>query len=99
MIRSPPVTMQPIGQILPRALAQIVREAPLSRGKVDFAWRSAVGTAMARVSAVLLDDGVLLIEAQTAAWGAAIMRSSPVILSRLRTMLGPETIREMRLRG
>ena len=99
MIRSPRVTMQPIGQILPRALAQLVRDAPLSRGKVDFAWRSAVGAAMARVSAVLLEDGVLLIEAQTAAWGAAIMRSSPVILTRLRTMLGPDAIREIRLRG
>ncbi len=54
---------------------------------------------MARVSAVLLEDGVLLIEAQTAAWGAAIMRSSPVILTRLRTMLGPDAIREIRLRG
>ena len=91
--------MQPIGQILPRALAQIVREAPMSRGKVDFAWKSAVGTAMARASNVLLENGVLLVEAQTAQWGAAIMRASPMILSRLRGMLGPEAVREIRLRG
>lgn len=90
--------MQAIGQVLPRALAQIVRDAPLSAAKVDFAWRSAVGTAMARVSAIRLEDGILLVEAQTPAWATAIMRSSPVILSRLQGMLGPDTIREIRLR-
>ena len=98
MIRSRVVSMQPIGQVLPRALADVVRHAPLSPGKVDFAWRSAVGPAMARVSAVRLEDGLLLIEAQTPAWGAAIMRSSRIILSRLQGLLGPEAIRELRLR-
>lgn len=73
MIRFPDVTWQPIGQVLPGALAQIVRQAPLSHGKVDFAWRSAVGTQMARVSAVHLEDGVLLVEVQTAQWGKAVV--------------------------
>lgn len=99
MIRSRPVSMQPIGQVLPRALAEVVRRAPLSPGKVDFAWRSAVGTAMARVSAVhLLEDGVLLIEARTPAWGAAIMRSSQIILGRLQGLLGADAVHELRLR-
>jgi predicted nucleic acid-binding Zn ribbon protein len=90
--------MQAIGQVLPRALEQIVRQAPLSHGKVDFAWQSAVGSAMGRASAVRLEGGVLLVEAQTSQWAAAIMRSSPVILSRLQGLLGPETVREIRLR-
>ena len=90
--------MQSIGQIWPRALAQAVRDAPLCPEKVDFAWRSAVGPAMARVSAVRLEDGVLLVEAQTSQWASAIMRASPVILSRLEGMLGPEAVREIRLR-
>jgi len=90
--------MQPIGQVLPRALAQIVRQAPLSAGKVDFAWRSAVGAAMARVSAVRLEDGVLLVEAQTTQWAAAIMRATPMILGRLQLMLGTDIVREIRLR-
>ena len=98
MIRSLVVTMQPIGQVLPRALAQIVRQAPLSAGKVDFAWRSAVGTAMARVSNVRLEGSVLLVEAQTKQWAAAIMRSTPVILGRLQAMRGADTVREIRLR-
>ncbi|MGE3956226.1 MAG: DUF721 domain-containing protein [Vicinamibacterales bacterium] len=90
--------MQPIGQVLPRALAAIVREAPLSHGKVDFAWRSAVGPAMAGASAVRLEDGVLLVEAKTPSWASAIMRASPVILTRLQGLLGPDAIHEVRLR-
>lgn len=98
MIRFPDVAWQPIGQVLPGALAQIVRQAPLSAGKVDFAWRSAVGSQMAKVSAVRLEDGVLLVEAQTAQWGSAIMRASGLILSRIQAMLGPDTVRELRIR-
>lgn len=90
--------MQSIGQMWPSALAEAVRASPLSPGKVDFAWRSAVGAAMARVSAVLLEDGVLLVEAQTSQWASAIMRGSPVILTRLHGMLGPDAVREIRLR-
>jgi len=98
MIRSPGVAMQPIGQVLPGALAQIVRQAPLSPGKVDFTWRSAVGSAIARASGVHLEDGILLVDAQNPQWAAAIMRSSPIILARLQTMLGQDNIREIRLR-
>jgi predicted nucleic acid-binding Zn ribbon protein len=90
--------MQPAGQVLPRVLAGIVRQAPLSSGKVEFAWRSAVGTATARASAVKLEDGILLVEAQSVHWGAAIMRASPLILTRLQSMLGAEMVREIRLR-
>ncbi|MGC4085778.1 MAG: DciA family protein [Vicinamibacterales bacterium] len=91
--------MQAIGQGLPKALADVVRQAPLSAGKVDFAWRAAVGPAMARVSAVRLEQDVLLIEAQTTAWGAAIMRSSPIILKRLQSVLGIDAVRELKLRA
>jgi predicted nucleic acid-binding Zn ribbon protein len=91
--------MQPLGQLMPRALAEIVRGAPLSPGKVEFAWRTAVGPAMARVSAVRLEDGVLLVEAHTAQWSAAIMRSSRIILSRMQALLGADVIRDIRLRA
>ncbi len=90
--------MQPIGQILPRALADVVRQAPLSAGKVDFAWRTAVGSTMARSTAVRLDGRVLLVDAQTMQWGAAVMRSSGIILTRLHRLLGPEAVSEIRLR-
>lgn len=91
--------MQPLSQLMPRALAEIVRQAPLSHGKVDFAWKTAVGPGMARVSAVRLEDGILIVEARTAQWSSAIMRSSRIILSRMQAMLGAEAIREIRLRA
>lgn len=90
--------MQPVGQLIPRALAEIVRQAPLSAGKVDFAWRTAVGPALARTSAVRLEDGVLLVEAQTAQWASAIAGSSRIILSRMQALLGDEQIRTIQLR-
>lgn len=91
--------MKPIGQILPRVVTDLVRASPLSPGKVDFAWRAAVGTSMSRVSSVRLEKDVLLVEAQTPHWAAAIMRASPIILERLRGTLGPETVRVIRLRS
>ena len=84
---------------MPRALAEIVRQAPLSPGKVDFAWRTAVGAGMARVSAVRLDGGVLLVDAQTAQWSSAIMRSSRIILSRMQALLGDDVISDIRIRA
>jgi uncharacterized protein len=91
--------MQAIGHVLPRALAEIVRQAPLSPGKVDFAWRAAVGAAMARATAVRHEDGVLLVDAQTAQWSAAVMRASDMIRARLETLLGAGTVRQTRLRS
>lgn len=91
--------MQPLTQFVPRALADLLRPAPLSAGKVDFAWRTSVGPNMARVSHVRLEGGVLLVEAQTPHWASAVMRATPLILPRMQALLGAEQIREIRLRG
>ena len=90
--------MLPLVHVMPRALRQIVRAAPLSHGKVDFAWQVAVGAAMARASAVRLEDGILIVEAQTPQWGSAVMRASSTILSRLQGTLGADVVREIRVR-
>ncbi|MBS1817840.1 MAG: DUF721 domain-containing protein [Acidobacteria bacterium] len=93
------MSMDPIAQVLPAALASIVRRAPLSAGKVDFVWRTSVGPALARVTAVRLEDGVLLVEAQSPSWSLAIKRSSRIILSRLQDLLGAEAVRDIHLRA
>lgn len=90
--------MQPLAQFVPRALAELVRPAPLSPGKVEFAWRTSVGPGMARASEVRLEGDTLLVEAQTAQWAAAIMRATPVILPRVQALLGAEQVRHIRLR-
>ncbi len=90
--------MESTAKLMPKVLAQIVKDAPLSPGKVDFAWRTSVGAATARASAVRLEGHVLLVDTQSPQWASAIMRASPVILSRLREMLGRDTVTEIRLR-
>jgi predicted nucleic acid-binding Zn ribbon protein len=90
--------VRPIQQALPGALAEIMRAAPLSAGKVDFAWRAAVGSAVERVTAVRLEGRVLLVEATSTAWAREVIRSSPVILARLQTLLGKETVAAITVR-
>ena len=87
MIRSNPI-MRPLAHALPGALAELLKGQPLSAGKVAFAWRAAVGPKVERVTAVRLDAGVLVVEAASSAWAREITRSSGLILTRLKTLLG-----------
>ena len=84
--------MRPLSQALPGALAELLRDAPLSPGKVNFAWRAAVGAGVERVTAVRLEGGVLVVEAASTQWAHEITRSSPLILARLKMLLGHDTI-------
>ena len=83
---------------MPGALVEIMRAAPLSGGKVNFAWRSAVGSAVERVTSVRLEGRVLLVEAVNAAWAREVIRSSPVIIARLQTLLGQDTVAAITVR-
>ena len=71
---------------------ELLRGAPLSDGKVTFAWNAAVGPALERVTAVKLEHGVLIVETTSAQWSGEIMRSSPTILKRLRRLLGTDVV-------
>lgn len=84
--------MRPLVHALPGALAQLLRETPLSDGKVGFAWRAAVGPAVGRATAVKLEDGVLIVETTSKQWAVEIKRSSSTILPRMQTMLGTDAI-------
>ena len=91
--------MQPLTQVIPGALVALLRDSPMSPGKADFAWQVVVGPAMARVTSVRLEADVLLIDAQTPAWGREIRRGSSLILKRLQSLLGPRVIREIVVRA
>ena len=84
--------MLPISSGLPGALAELLRGSPLSDGKVTFAWKAAVGPAIERVTNVKLERRVLLVETASAQWSKEVMRSSPVILKRLQSLVGVDTI-------
>jgi hypothetical protein len=89
----------PIQQVLPGALAAVLRKAPLTKEKVEFAWRTAVGPALAKVTTVEwrgtglqsdtdLQHGRLRVMARDANWQREVNRARPVILARLRDILG-----------
>ncbi len=82
--------MIPIQQVVPEALAAVLRKAPLTPEKVEFAWRSAVGAALAHVTAVSLRDGVLTVVARDGQWQREVNRARPMILARLQELLGDD---------
>jgi hypothetical protein len=91
--------MQPISRAVPGALAELLRSAPLSPGKVQFAWKTAVGPALHRVTAVRLEDGRLVVDAASAEWARAVSRTSHIILPRLQSLLGRNVVRQIDVRG
>jgi len=90
--------MRPLTHALPGALRLLLHDLPLSNGKVDFAWTAAVGPALARATAVKLEDGVLIVEATSAQWAREVTRSTPLILKRLQSLLGDESITSITIR-
>jgi hypothetical protein len=90
--------MRPLTHALPGALALLLRETPLSDGKVDFAWRAAVGPALERATKVKLERKLLIVETASLQWSREVTRSSPVILQRLQTLLGPEVVDRIEVR-
>ena len=84
--------MRPLTHAMPGALIELLRGSPLSDGKVTFAWTAAVGPAIERVTHVKLERRILLVETASAQWSREVMRSSPMILKRLQSLLGAETI-------
>ena len=89
---------EPLAQAIPRAVATLLRETPMSPGKLAFAWKTVVGPAMDRGTFVRLDGRTLLVDAKTAAWAKEVSRSSSIILRRLQTLLGSEVINELNVR-
>jgi hypothetical protein len=83
---------------MPAALAEILRKAPDSPEKTAFAWRAAVGAAVANVTTIELKGHVLLVHAKDAAWRREIERSAGMIRSRLNTLLGDGAIRQLDVR-
>jgi len=90
--------MRALSHVIPKALVTLLRDAPLSNGKVGFAWRAAVGPAVERATRVKLERRVLIVETSSPQWSHEVMRSSPVILKRLQEFLGPEAVERIEVR-
>ena len=90
--------MKPLQNAVPGAVAELLRAAPLSPGKVAFAWKTAVGAAVQQATVVRLEGHVLRVDTASAQWAREVMRSSPVILRRLQSLLGADTVSSIEAR-
>jgi hypothetical protein len=83
----------PVHDVMPGALATMLRRAPLTPEKIAFAWRTAVGPAMDRVTTIELKGKVLQVRAKDAAWQREVERSAAIIRTRLGALLGSDVVR------
>jgi len=85
----------PVQAILPAALAALIRKSPLTDEKVAFAWRTAVGPAVAAATEVTLDQGVLRVRARDRAWQRELERSAATVRRRIDDLLGAGIVRAL----
>jgi hypothetical protein len=86
--------MIPLHRVMPDAVAAVVRKAPLTPEKVEFAWRTVVGPAVERATRVELRGPVLHVRTRDAAWRREVERSAALIRTRLGALLGDDVVRE-----
>ena len=88
--------MDPASRLLATVLPALLARAPLTAHKVDFAWRTVVGPAMARATRVqLLESGTLLVHVENPSWRREVEGAFPVILPRLTPLLGAGALRRL----
>jgi predicted nucleic acid-binding Zn ribbon protein len=91
--------MRPLTHVAPGALMVLLRDMPLSSGKVELAWSVAVGPAIARATSVKLEGPALLVETTSAEWTREIKRSTSIILKRLQSLLGDDAVTSISIRS
>ena len=85
--------MDALHTVVPGALTELFRQGPMCQGKLDVAWRVAVGDALTRVSTPRLQpDGCVEVQAADQRWQKELKRSSSMILSRLTMLLGTDAV-------
>lgn len=80
-------------------LAEILRRQPPSEARTRFAWQLAVGPALARVTSVQLDGGVVTVRCADPRWGPELVRAREVVLGRLQELLGSGAVVRLKIVG
>jgi predicted nucleic acid-binding Zn ribbon protein len=88
--------VKPIAPLLTSVLPGLLARAPLTPEKVEFAWRTVAGEAIARVTRVRLSNGVLYVEADDRRWLDEVDRARATLVPRLATLLGGDVVRFIR---
>jgi predicted nucleic acid-binding Zn ribbon protein len=92
--------MEPLATALPATVRRLLRQGEMSQGKLDFAWKTAVGPAIGRATTVRLQaHGTLEVQAVDVAWRRELRHSEAMILRRVQDLLGHETVRALRIAG
>lgn len=86
------------GRCATAALGMLLRDQPLSPGKVSLAWSAAVGRTIDRFTSVALGpDGALAVTAADPHWSRELHRARPLIASRLNRLLGDDVVKRMEI--
>jgi hypothetical protein len=94
------VAVEPLNAPMSSVIRKLLDRAPMSEGKFEFAWRTAVGPAMERVTRAALDaDGTVYVTMTVSdpAWRREVKRSQHVILGKLQDLLGSSTIARLKV--
>lgn len=90
--------MQPLAAVVPSAVRRLLRHGEMSQGKLEFAWKTAVGPAIDRATSILLTSSATLeVTASDPAWRRELKRSQAVILGRLQELLGTDAVRAIKV--
>jgi len=89
--------MQRSADFATTALAEMLARQPMSPGKLQFAWRAAVGPALARAATLAWREGRVVVRPSSAEWKREIERARPVILDRLRLLLGRDSVKRLEI--
>jgi hypothetical protein len=92
--------MDQLQTIVPRVLAELLRSGPMSQGKLEIAWRAAVGESLSRVTTVRLQpNGLVEVLPSDSRWNRELKRSSSMILTRLKGLLGSDNVLRVSVLG
>jgi hypothetical protein len=90
--------VEPLSATIPSVVRSLLRSGPMSPGKMQAAWRLAVGMAIDRATRVaLLEDATLEVAAAELMWRREVRRSQGLILSRLQELLGSAAVRKIKV--
>jgi predicted nucleic acid-binding Zn ribbon protein len=90
--------MRALQSLLPDTVRALLRQGPLSQEKLEFAWRLAVGPAIDRATRVTLSgEAGVVVTVLDAGWRKEVRRSQAEILGKLRALLGPEAVGQLRV--
>ena len=88
--------MQSVRDTAPPALRLMLNDQPTTPAKVRFAWQVAAGPAMGRAATIdWSPEGTMTVRARDAAWRREIAHAKPMLLERLRHLLGPNVVRRI----